>query len=267
MGLDDPAAAGLVEHREDVRGRRRGPWPGSATCRRLGGRARPGPRSSSSRTDAARIYDADLRRPAGARLGLRDDARSAGSQWQHEVTGIDDVAGPAGRRGSATVNHCMHGKDAIIEEVLDWEPFDHVTLSLAVPDPERPEAREQLRARGARRRPDRRRDARPAAALGEGSGDRSRASLPMLDALLVGQGLATLEAARRGGCRGRSRGGERPRRSPTLPGSRGRNVREPRSSARRPMMSIRPIAVRRLVRDAPSGAHPPEEACRCATCS
>jgi len=26
------------------------------------------------------------------------------------------------RRGVGTENHCMHGKNAIIEEVLDWSP-------------------------------------------------------------------------------------------------------------------------------------------------
>ena len=32
----------------------------------------------------------------------------------------------------------MHGKDAIIEEVLDWEPYDHVTLRSQFPIPDVP---------------------------------------------------------------------------------------------------------------------------------
>jgi hypothetical protein len=32
----------------------------------------------------------------------------------------------------------MHGKDAIIEEVLDWRPFDYVTLSNLLPIPGAP---------------------------------------------------------------------------------------------------------------------------------
>jgi hypothetical protein len=42
-------------------------------------------------------------------------------------TGIDSIEedSPAGRRGASTVNHCMHGKDAIVEEILDWRPPDY----------------------------------------------------------------------------------------------------------------------------------------------
>jgi uncharacterized protein YndB with AHSA1/START domain len=43
-----------------------------------------------------------------------------------------------GRRGVGTKNHCMHGKDAIIEEVLDWRPFDYFTLSILLPVPGAP---------------------------------------------------------------------------------------------------------------------------------
>ncbi|HEX8025045.1 MAG TPA: DUF2652 domain-containing protein [Candidatus Limnocylindrales bacterium] len=44
--------------------------------------------------------------------------------WQYGVT---DVIQDASRRAVGTTNHCMHGKDAIIEEVLDWRPFDYFT--------------------------------------------------------------------------------------------------------------------------------------------
>jgi uncharacterized protein YndB with AHSA1/START domain len=43
-----------------------------------------------------------------------------------------------GRRGTGTVNHCMHGKAAIIEEVLDWRPFDYLTLTTLLPVPGAP---------------------------------------------------------------------------------------------------------------------------------
>ena len=42
------------------------------------------------------------------------------------------------RRGIGTENHCMHGKDAIIEEVLDWHPFDYFTVSTLLPVPSAP---------------------------------------------------------------------------------------------------------------------------------
>jgi uncharacterized protein YndB with AHSA1/START domain len=37
------------------------------------------------------------------------------------------------RRGVGAVNHCMHGKDANIEEVLGWRPPDHFTTSTLLP--------------------------------------------------------------------------------------------------------------------------------------
>jgi hypothetical protein len=43
-----------------------------------------------------------------------------------------------GRRGIGTENHCMHGKDAIIEETLDWRPFDYFTVSTLLPIPGAP---------------------------------------------------------------------------------------------------------------------------------
>jgi uncharacterized protein YndB with AHSA1/START domain len=38
-----------------------------------------------------------------------------------------------GRRGIGTENHCMHGKNAIIEEVLDWRPSDYLTVNTLLP--------------------------------------------------------------------------------------------------------------------------------------
>lgn len=32
----------------------------------------------------------------------------------------------------------MNGKDAIIEEVLDWRPFDYFTVSVQLPIPSAP---------------------------------------------------------------------------------------------------------------------------------
>ncbi|MFI5255325.1 MAG: DUF2652 domain-containing protein [Candidatus Limnocylindrales bacterium] len=46
--------------------------------------------------------------------------------WQHGVTDVF-VEAAGNRRGVGATNHCMHGKDAIIEEVLDWRPYDYFT--------------------------------------------------------------------------------------------------------------------------------------------
>jgi hypothetical protein len=46
--------------------------------------------------------------------------------WQAGTTEIR-VDAQGGRRGVGTTNHCMHGKDAVIEEILDWRPYDYLT--------------------------------------------------------------------------------------------------------------------------------------------
>jgi uncharacterized protein YndB with AHSA1/START domain len=47
--------------------------------------------------------------------------------WQPWVTGVEVEGTTGGRRGVGSANHCMHGKDAAIEEILDWRPYDYVT--------------------------------------------------------------------------------------------------------------------------------------------
>jgi hypothetical protein len=53
-------------------------------------------------------------------------------QWAPGTDRIDEMA-PAGRRGVGTTNHCIHGKDAIIEEVLDWRPYAYWTTRGTMP--------------------------------------------------------------------------------------------------------------------------------------
>jgi uncharacterized protein YndB with AHSA1/START domain len=47
-------------------------------------------------------------------------------RWQAGVTGVEELP-TAPRRGVGTTNHCMHGADVIVEEILDWRPTDYVT--------------------------------------------------------------------------------------------------------------------------------------------
>ena len=56
-------------------------------------------------------------------------------QWQAPggVTSVDEIVKPGGRRGMGTVNHCMHGPDALVEQVLDWRPFDYFTDLTTMP--------------------------------------------------------------------------------------------------------------------------------------
>lgn len=55
--------------------------------------------------------------------------------WQPWVTSVEvkDVTG--GRRGLGSANHCMHGPNAVIEEILDWRPYDYVTDRTLVETP------------------------------------------------------------------------------------------------------------------------------------
>lgn len=56
--------------------------------------------------------------------------------WQPWVTEVAIEGATGGRRGIGSSNHCMHGKDAVIEEILDWRPYDYLTdrTTLATPD-------------------------------------------------------------------------------------------------------------------------------------
>jgi hypothetical protein len=47
--------------------------------------------------------------------------------WQPWVTEVKVEGATGGRRGVGSANHCRHGKDAVIEEILDWRPYDYVT--------------------------------------------------------------------------------------------------------------------------------------------
>lgn len=46
---------------------------------------------------------------------------SPGRHWQASLR-------PGGRTGAGGRNHCAHGKEARIEDILDWRPFDYVTF-------------------------------------------------------------------------------------------------------------------------------------------
>ena len=47
--------------------------------------------------------------------------------WQPWVTEVNVEGATGGRRGPGSANHCRHGKDAVVEEILDWRPYDYVT--------------------------------------------------------------------------------------------------------------------------------------------
>ena len=57
-------------------------------------------------------------------------------QWWFAEEIIEHSGG--GRRGVGTTNHCMHGEAAVVEEILDWRPFDYFTIGITLPVPDAP---------------------------------------------------------------------------------------------------------------------------------
>lgn len=55
--------------------------------------------------------------------------------WQPWVTDVEVKGAVGGRQGVGSANHCMHGPDAVIEEILDWRPYDYVTDRTTVETP------------------------------------------------------------------------------------------------------------------------------------
>jgi uncharacterized protein YndB with AHSA1/START domain len=53
--------------------------------------------------------------------------------WQANVEEVDELP-TAPRRGVGTTNHCRHGKDVLIEEIIDWRPTDYVTHRTTMPN-------------------------------------------------------------------------------------------------------------------------------------
>jgi uncharacterized protein YndB with AHSA1/START domain len=134
----DPAALGLIEHREtyehigEVTG-----WVadlGAAWTAELD-RTRVVVEPESA--IAAVEYDLPAP-PALAWDYLTSPARRP--RWQAGVSEvIEQTAG--GRRGVGTTNHCVHGKDAIVEEILDWRPPEYFTMRWQMPIPGAPKIR------------------------------------------------------------------------------------------------------------------------------
>lgn len=130
----DPVAQGLIEHRETI------DIIGEVTCwvRDLEAAWQQDNNNRVNlvtRESAAAVIAFDIAAPRPVvwehftQPGLRPKWRAA--------TEVRETS-QSGRRGVGTVNHCMHGPHAIIEEVLDWRPFDYLTISTLLPMPDAP---------------------------------------------------------------------------------------------------------------------------------
>ena len=58
--------------------------------------------------------------------------------WQAGLTDFEITDATGGRRGPGATNHCVHGREAILEEILDWRPYDYVTDRSTVVTPAGP---------------------------------------------------------------------------------------------------------------------------------
>jgi uncharacterized protein YndB with AHSA1/START domain len=61
-------------------------------------------------------------------------------RWQAGVSEVIEQTA-SGRRGVGTTNHCVHGTDAIVEEILDWRPPEYFTIRWQMPIPNAPKVR------------------------------------------------------------------------------------------------------------------------------
>jgi uncharacterized protein YndB with AHSA1/START domain len=133
MGID-PAAQGLVEHKETI------DIIGEVKCwvrdlEEAWTKENDRQRTEVTRENAALLMEFEIAAP---RPTVWEHLTHPGHRpkWQ----GSDEVREMSenGRRGVGTTNHCMHGPAAVIEEILDWRPFDYVTLATLVPNPGAP---------------------------------------------------------------------------------------------------------------------------------
>jgi hypothetical protein len=53
------------------------------------------------------------------------------TRWEGPLVIVETTAG--GRRGVGTTAECVTGRLATLEEIVDWQPYDHVAWRLAVP--------------------------------------------------------------------------------------------------------------------------------------
>lgn len=85
--------------------------------------------------DRAAVFRADLRTTAPPQV-LWEFVTTPGRRvaWTPGMTGVN-IDAPGNRRGVGATNHCLHGKNASVEELLDWRPYDYYTLRNTVRTP------------------------------------------------------------------------------------------------------------------------------------
>lgn len=129
MGLDDPAQTGMREYRETFESV--GEIAGWVTdldaaweAEQLRGRTKV--------TEEEALFVIAM--PAAVPREVLWEWTTSPALRIRWTTGLSEVAEEtvAGRRGVGTVNHCAHGKDLSIEEVVDWVPPEYETKRITM---------------------------------------------------------------------------------------------------------------------------------------
>jgi hypothetical protein len=54
-------------------------------------------------------------------------------RWQHGIDAMTMTGLDRGRIGLGATQHCAHGKDSTVHDIVDWRPFDYVTWHIHLP--------------------------------------------------------------------------------------------------------------------------------------
>ena len=133
MGID-PAAQGLVEHAEAIE------HIGETKCwvsdlEQAWTRETETARNLVQSAGAFMVMEREFAAPRQAVWDFVTSPQHH-ARWQRSDGVVENNA--KGRRGAGTQNHCLHGKDAVIEDIVDWRPFDYLTLTAQLPIPDAP---------------------------------------------------------------------------------------------------------------------------------
>lgn len=69
--------------------------------------------------------------PAVAWTYVTDVAKKV--RWQQGIDAMHMTGLAAGRVTLGSTQHCAHGKDSIVHDIVDWRPFDYVTYHIHTP--------------------------------------------------------------------------------------------------------------------------------------
>ena len=130
MELHDPAAAGLREHRESF----------ESVGEVVGWVSDLGTAWEEERQrDRTKIGDADalavITIPTTVPRDILWEWATSPARRIRWTSGVVNVVEELvnGRRGVGTINHCVHGKNVSVEEVLDWSPPEYETKRIKTP--------------------------------------------------------------------------------------------------------------------------------------